>query len=59
MLSLLALWHRFFWPCELPVPSSVRVFLAGLDLTYVVPLLIELQLDVLLFQLVFTFEPVH
>jgi hypothetical protein len=59
VLSLLALWHQFFWPCELPVPSSVRVFLAGLDLTYIVPLLIELQLDVLLFQPVFAFELVH
>jgi hypothetical protein len=57
--SLWALRHQFLLPYRLLVASSWPVFLAGLDLTYVVPLLIELQLDVLLFQLVFTFEPVH
>jgi hypothetical protein len=41
------------------VPSATLVFLAGLDLMYVGPLLIELQLNMLPFQPGFAVELVH
>jgi hypothetical protein len=41
------------------VPFAILVFLVGLDLTYIGPLLIELQLDVLPFWPGFTVELVY